>query len=81
MWIKIALLYGVLPLIALLILIILLRTLFFKDRTNYKRDVEEITNKDDVVYKLGEMLKIPTVSHEDRSQIDYDQFKKYKAQT
>ena len=77
MWIKIALLYGVLPLITLLILVILLRTLFFKDRTNYKRDVEEITNKDDVVYKLGEMLKIPTVSHEDRSQIDYDQFKKY----
>ena len=51
-WIIVALI------VLLLVLIILLKTLFFKDKTNYHQAKPLDEEKDDIVYKLGELLKI-----------------------
>ena len=61
----------------LLILIVLLRAAFYKDKTNYKVDKPVDFEKDDVVYKLGEMLKYKTITYEDKSKIDYPVFQAY----
>ena len=63
--------------LALIILVCLIRTFLFIDKTNYYRDVKEIKETDDVVNKLGQMLKIPTVSHEDVSETDFSKFEEY----
>ena len=70
-------LYSLLALLVLLILIILIRTLTFKDKTNYNVNVEEILKKDDVVTKLAKMLKVPTVSYEKKEDIDFPKFEEY----
>lgn len=60
-----------------LILVVLIRTLTFKDETNYDVDRTKFTyQEDDVVKKLGELVKIPTVSYEDREKIDFIQFQR-----
>ena len=61
----------------ILVIIILIRTFTFKDTTNYKRETEEIKDKDDVVSKLGTLIKIKTVSYEDKSKIDFATFQEY----
>ena len=48
--------YSLLALLVLLTLIILIKTLTFKDKTNYNVEVEEILKKDVVVTKLAKML-------------------------
>ena len=58
----------------LLILICVIKALTFNDKTNYHRDVEEIKESDDVVNKLGQMLKIDTVSHENIKDTDFSKF-------
>ena len=63
--------------VLLLILIILIKTLLFVDKTNYNRDVKIDFEKDDVVYKLGQLLKVKTITHEDTSLTDYTEFQKY----
>lgn len=64
-------------LLLLLIIIILIRTINFKDKTNYNRQVIKINETDDVVYKLKEMLKIDTTSHPNKETINFDNFQKY----
>ena len=64
-------------LLLLLILIVLLKAACFKDKTNYNVKKEVTFEKDDVVYKLGEMLKYQTITYEDKSKIDYEVFQKY----
>lgn len=61
----------------LLILICVIKALTFNDKTNYHRDVEEIKESDDVVNKLGQMLKIDTVSHENITDTDFSKFQQY----
>ena len=61
----------------ILILVIILKALTFKDKTNYNVQVKEILEKDDVVYKLGEMLKVKTVSSENKEEIDFSKFQEY----
>ena len=70
-------LYVVLGFLTLLILIVVIRALCFKDKNNNIDDKEEVVILDDVVQKLGEMIKIPTISYEDKSKIDYEQYYKY----
>ena len=70
--------YVILGLIVLLIIVLLIRTLTFKDKTNFKTQGKEIEwEKDDIVYKLGQLIKIPTISYEDRELIDFTQYTKY----
>ena len=61
----------------LLILICVIKALTFNDKTNYHREVEEIKERDDVVNKLGQMLKIDTVSHENIEETDFSKFQQY----
>ena len=64
-------------LLVILISIILIRTFTFVDKTDYNKKVEIKVEKDDVVNKLGQLLKIPTISHEDTSLTDYSLFQDY----
>ena len=61
----------------LLIAIILIKAATFKDTTDYYKKVDMNLKHDDVVYKLGEALKIQTVSHEDISLTDFSKFQEY----
>ena len=61
----------------ILIFFIIFRTILFKDKTDYNKNIPLNIEKDDVVYKLGELIKIKTVSHEDRNLIDFNEFQKY----
>jgi carboxypeptidase PM20D1 len=61
----------------LLIIIILIKTLLFIDKTDYNKIVPFDKKDDDIVYKLGELLKIPTISYEDKNLIDFDVFQRY----
>ena len=53
-------------LFVLLVLICLIRAFTFYDKTNYNRQVEEIKETDDVVDKLAQMLKVKTISYENK---------------
>ena len=75
MWDEILIGLGIV--LVILIIIILVRTLLFVDKTDYNKNVPFEIEKDDIVYKLGEMLKVPTISYEDKNLIDYDVFHKY----
>ena len=63
--------------LGLLVLVVIIKTLLFVDKTDYKKKVDIKLGKDDVVYKLGEMIKIPTVTYEDKSKIDFTKFQEY----
>lgn len=70
-------LYGLLTLLGLLIIIILIRTLTFKDKTDYNKNVLLNESSEDIVYKLGEMLKVKTISHENIEETDFSKFQEY----
>ena len=74
-------LYGVIALLVLFVLIILIRALAFNDKTNYKRNVPFNGKKDDIVYKLGTLLKYKTISHENEEETDYKVFDEYIKKT
>ena len=61
----------------LLILVLVIRALLFNDKTIYQKEVEDIKEKDDVVNKLGTLVKIKTISYEDKSKIDFTEYQKY----
>lgn len=61
----------------LLVLILLIKTLLFNDKTNYQRNIEINVDHDDVVSKLGELIKIATVSDLDKEKIDFSKFAEY----
>ena len=64
-------------LLLILILIIVIKAMTFKDKTNYNVEVNEILNKDDVVFKLKQMLKVKTISSEKKEEIDFSKFQEY----
>ena len=70
-------LYICLGLLALLIIVILIRTVLYKDKTDYNRNVPNDYKKDDIVYKLGEMLKIPTISYPNKEEVDFSKYQEY----
>ena len=70
-------LYVFLGLLILLIAIIMIKTLLFKDKTNYNVDKPIDVNYDDVVYKLGEMLKVKTISYPNKGDIDFTKYQEY----
>ncbi len=61
----------------LLIIILVIRALLFNDKTNYHVQVEEIKEKDEVVSKLGTLLKIKTISYENKEEIDFTKYQEY----
>ena len=65
--------------LALLIVFIIIKALLYVDKTNYNKENKIDTDHDDVVYKLGQLIKIPTVTYEDREKIDYSKFNEYIA--
>lgn len=70
-------LYVVLGLLVILVLILLIRTFTFIDKTDYYKKGEKLSEeKDDVVNKLGELIKCKTVSHTDYSLTDFNEYKK-----
>mgnify|MGYP003300183187 CR=1 FL=1 len=46
----------------LLIAIVIIRALLFKDNTTYEDKTNFTYKEDDIAYKLGELVKIPTIS-------------------
>ena len=60
----------------LVVAIVLIRTFLFTDKTNYNIETDFKYQEDDVINKLGELVKIPTVSYEDKEKIDFTQFQK-----
>ena len=67
----------VLSLVALLVLLIavlVIRALLFKDKTVYVRETDFQYEEDDIVNKLGKLIKIPTVSHPNKEDMDMEQF-------
>ena len=59
-----------------LILVVIIRAILFTDKTNYNKETDFIYQEDDIVGKLGQLVKIPTISYEDREKIDFQQFQK-----
>lgn len=57
-------LYIILGALGLLILIIILRAVFYKDKTNYNIETNFNYQDDKIVEKLGTLIKIPTITHE-----------------
>ena len=70
-------LYIGLGVLFILILIILIRTFTFNDKTDYKRKVNIEIKDDKIVEKLGALIKIPTISYEDKSLIDFSKFQEF----
>lgn len=70
-------LYIGLGILGLLIIIILIRALTFNDKTDYNQKVELKKSDENVVKKLGELLKIKTISYEDKSLIDFTKYQEF----
>ena len=75
MWDEILIGLGIV--LAILIIVIIVRTLLFVDKTDYNKNVPFDKKDDNIVYKLGQMLKVPTISYEDKNLIDYKVFHEY----
>ena len=67
-------LLSLLGVFVLLVAIILIRALLFNDKTVYQRKTDFTYEEDDVVKKLGAIIKIPTVSHPDPLDMDMSKF-------
>ena len=67
-------LLSLLGLFVILVAIILIRAALFNDKTIYQRDTNFDYETDDVVKKLGNIIKIPTVSHPNPLDMDMSQF-------
>ena len=63
--------------LVLLIIILLIKAATFKDKTNYDKRVDINLKQDDVIYKLKELVKIPTISNKDKSLVDFTKFQEY----
>lgn len=70
-------LYIILAILGLMISIILIRTLTFNDKTDYNKKTEIKISDDKIVEKLGELIKIPTISYEDRSLINFTEYQNF----
>ena len=67
-------LLAVLGLVVLLLAVLIIRALLFNDKAVYYRETDFNYEEDDIVNKLGKLIKIPTVSHPDPRDMDMEQF-------
>ncbi len=72
-WYEILLLI-LLALFVILLAVILIRALLFNDKTIYVKETDFKYEDDEIVSKLGKMIKIPTISHPDEADIDFEKF-------
>ena len=72
-WYEIVLL-SLLGLFLVLVAVIIIRALMFNDKTVYVRETNFKYEEDDIVNKLGTLVKIPTISHPDEADMDMAQF-------
>lgn len=63
-------------LLLILIAIVIIRALLFKDNTTYEDKTNFTYKEDDIAYKLGELVKIPTISYEDKEKIDFKEYER-----
>ena len=69
-------LYIVLGIIGLLVIIIIVKTLLFKDKTNLNQAIEKEVD-DKVVNELCTLIKYKTISHQDNTLTDFTVFQDY----
>ena len=67
-------LIGVGALFVALVLVIIIRALLFNDKTVYVKETDFEFEDDEIVKKLGTLIKIPTISHQDESLMDMAEF-------
>lgn len=75
------LLWGLLGAFVLLVLVIIIRALLFKDKRDYYKETSFTFEDDDIVNKLGALIKIPTISHPNEKDMDMEQFDLYIKKT
>lgn len=68
------LLIGLGAALLILIVVILIRAALFKDKNVYVKETNFEFEDDEVVKKLGTLIKIPTISHPDEADMDMAQF-------
>lgn len=68
------LLWSLLGLFVLLVIVIIVRALLFKDKNSYIKETSFSYEDDDIVKKLGTLVKIPTISCPDEKDMDMKQF-------
>ena len=73
-------LYSILILLAVFILITLIRAVFFKAPPVKKEEFpEESVNEKRAAENLSEAIKIKTISHEDESLTEWNEFERFHA--
>ena len=72
-WYHIMLLF-ILGLFVVLFVIVVIRALLFKDKGVYTKETNFNFTDDDIVNKLGTLVKIPTISSQNESEMDLEQF-------
>ena len=68
------LLWSLLAIFVLLVVVILVRALLFNDKTVYVKETNFKYEDDEIVKKLGTLIKIPTISHPNVEDMDLAQF-------
>ena len=69
-------LIGLAVLFVVLVLVIIIRALLFNDKNVYEKETDFEYEDDEIVKKLGTLIKIPTVSHPSEDDMDMEQFDK-----
>ena len=67
-------LLSLLGVFLVLVAVIIIRALLFKDATVYEKETDFKYEDDEIVSKLGQLVKIPTISHPDEKDIDFSQY-------
>ena len=67
-------LWSLLGLFVVLIAVIIIRALLFKDTNCYYKETDFNFEDDDIVNKLGTLVKIPTISSQNEEEVDFKQF-------
>ena len=68
------LLWSLLTIFVVLVVIIVVRALLFNDKTIYVKETDFKYEDDEIVKKLGALIKIPTISHPNIEDMDLLQF-------
>lgn len=71
------LLLSLAAIISILLLVIIIKAILFKDKRSYYKETDFNFEDDDIVNKLGTLVKIPTISYPNESDMDMKQFDLY----
>ena len=73
-------LYGVLAALAVLIAVVIIRTLLFRPRkASAAQAVEVLLDRDKIITDMADMIRCKTVSYRDDSLVDRAEFEKFEA--